>query len=326
MITANTRRLRIAFAPTGPPDRFTLAPMRPIAPITFDYSDFVGDIKTRIASARLTAARAVNSELVGLYWDIGAAKRRANYGDVLIKRLAIDLTAQFDRGFGWRNLFQMHAFYLAWPDILQTASAISIITAQENQKLQAAPAISETALTAAPSLAAIASRFAWQSTCRRSAIDFCTSAPRTDRTGMRCASTLRRWPAPLGAWAASAWRAPPSCSTSSTTPSTCPAAAAPPTGRPRLTHFPGPARCTARRLPRRGMQAHNPLGRSSGTLGAYSYVVWSPVTPPPATAGIVLSTRRTQTPAPLPGTSRTRGARLYGCCRATRTKQAQAPQ
>ena len=47
--------------------------MRPSTTIAFDYPAFVADLKTRIASARLTAARAVNSELVGLYWDIGAA-------------------------------------------------------------------------------------------------------------------------------------------------------------------------------------------------------------------------------------------------------------
>ena len=41
--------------------------MRPSTTIAFDYAAFVADLKTRIASARLTAARAVNSELVGLY-------------------------------------------------------------------------------------------------------------------------------------------------------------------------------------------------------------------------------------------------------------------
>jgi predicted nuclease of restriction endonuclease-like (RecB) superfamily len=40
-------------------------------------------------------------------------------------RLGDDLTKRFGRGFGWRNLFQMRAFYLAWPNILQTASAKS---------------------------------------------------------------------------------------------------------------------------------------------------------------------------------------------------------
>jgi predicted nuclease of restriction endonuclease-like (RecB) superfamily len=41
------------------------------------------------------------------------------------KQLALDLTARFGRGFGWWNLFQMRAFFLAWPEILQTLSAIS---------------------------------------------------------------------------------------------------------------------------------------------------------------------------------------------------------
>ena len=40
--------------------------MRP-STIAFDYAAFVGDLKTRIASARLNAARAINSELVGVY-------------------------------------------------------------------------------------------------------------------------------------------------------------------------------------------------------------------------------------------------------------------
>ena len=41
--------------------------MRPSTTIAFDYAAFVAALKTRITSARLTAARAVNSELVGLY-------------------------------------------------------------------------------------------------------------------------------------------------------------------------------------------------------------------------------------------------------------------
>ena len=57
------------------PDGLTFAPMGPSTTIAFDYAAFVADLKTRITSARLTATRAVNSELVGLYWDIGAAIR-----------------------------------------------------------------------------------------------------------------------------------------------------------------------------------------------------------------------------------------------------------
>lgn len=39
--------------------------------LSTDFRQFVTDLKSRIASARLSAARRVNSELVTLYWDIG---------------------------------------------------------------------------------------------------------------------------------------------------------------------------------------------------------------------------------------------------------------
>ncbi|MGN6827954.1 hypothetical protein [Paucibacter sp. M5-1] len=49
--------------------------MRANTALAFDDGASVADLKSRITSARLTAARAVNSELVGLYWDIGPAIR-----------------------------------------------------------------------------------------------------------------------------------------------------------------------------------------------------------------------------------------------------------
>lgn len=69
------------------------------------------------------------------YWEIGrrivefeqGGEDRAAYGEALIRRLGADLSQRFGRGFGWRNLAQMRAFYLAWPteQILQTLSAKS---------------------------------------------------------------------------------------------------------------------------------------------------------------------------------------------------------
>ena len=74
-------------------------PLRPSTTIAFDYAAFVADLKTRIASARLTAARAVNSELVGLYWDIGAVIREKQaaqgWGDAVVERLSSDLKRPF---------------------------------------------------------------------------------------------------------------------------------------------------------------------------------------------------------------------------------------
>ena len=100
--------------------------MRPSATIAFDYPAFVADLKSRIMSARLTAARAVNFELVGLYWDIGAAIRdkqaAQGWGDAVVERLSKDLKQAFPgtTGFSATNLWrmrQLHETYTS-PDFL----------------------------------------------------------------------------------------------------------------------------------------------------------------------------------------------------------------
>lgn len=36
-----------------------------------DYSNWLTEVKSRIQSARISAARSLNRELILLYWDIG---------------------------------------------------------------------------------------------------------------------------------------------------------------------------------------------------------------------------------------------------------------
>jgi hypothetical protein len=75
----------------------------------------------------------VNAAMTAAYWSIGRriveqeqrGRARAEYGSELVDHLATDLTKRFGRGFLRRNLFQMKAFYLAYPQIVQTASAQS---------------------------------------------------------------------------------------------------------------------------------------------------------------------------------------------------------
>lgn len=100
-----------------------------------DYSGIHGGIVALLEASRHAAARTINALMTASYWEIGRrivefeqdGQDRAMYGEALIKRLGADLTRQFGRGFGWRNLTQMRAFYLAWPAerILQTVSAKS---------------------------------------------------------------------------------------------------------------------------------------------------------------------------------------------------------
>lgn len=99
------------------------------------YGQIHGQIVALLDAARKASARSVNSLMTATYWEIGrrivefeqAGEERAEYGDSLLKELGTDLTRQFGRGFGWRNLTQMRAFFLAWPPerILQTPSAKS---------------------------------------------------------------------------------------------------------------------------------------------------------------------------------------------------------
>jgi predicted nuclease of restriction endonuclease-like (RecB) superfamily len=109
--------------------------MTKMATIPENYNSIRAGIVELVKTARSSAARNVNTIMTATYWEIGrrivqseqAGKKRANYGELLIKRLAKDLSASFGRGFGPRNLAQMRSFYLAWsPDkILQTLSAKS---------------------------------------------------------------------------------------------------------------------------------------------------------------------------------------------------------
>lgn len=64
-----------------------------------DYAAFFTEVKNRIQSARLQAGRAVNRELVLLYWDIGHGivdkQRTLGWGDAVVERFATDLRAEF---------------------------------------------------------------------------------------------------------------------------------------------------------------------------------------------------------------------------------------
>ena len=101
------------------------------APIAADYTAFLTEVKGRILTARFQAGRAVNRELVMLYWDIGRGivekQQTAGWGDSVVERLAADLRAEFSdlRGFSGRSVWDMKRFYLACsePEFLQQVVA-----------------------------------------------------------------------------------------------------------------------------------------------------------------------------------------------------------
>jgi predicted nuclease of restriction endonuclease-like (RecB) superfamily len=85
-----------------------------------DYTALLGEIKQRIRSAQYEALKAVNKELIALYWDIGRmiVERQAgkSWGKAVIAQLAADLQTEFPgvAGYSSRNLWYARSFYLRY--------------------------------------------------------------------------------------------------------------------------------------------------------------------------------------------------------------------
>jgi predicted nuclease of restriction endonuclease-like (RecB) superfamily len=92
------------------------------SPIPANYEQFFNQLKTRIQTAQVQAALAVNRELILLYWQIGREilqqQEQQGWGAKVIDRLATDLKKAFPevKGFSARNLRYMRAFADAYPD------------------------------------------------------------------------------------------------------------------------------------------------------------------------------------------------------------------
>lgn len=84
------------------------------------YTDLLGTIKTRIASAQYEALKTVNKELINLYWDIGRAiverQQAENWGKSVVEQLAKDLQSSFPgtTGYSSRNIWYMRNFYICY--------------------------------------------------------------------------------------------------------------------------------------------------------------------------------------------------------------------
>ena len=85
-----------------------------------DYARLLGAIKERVRTAQYEALRAVNRELVALYWDIGRMiverQQGRSWGTAVVRTLADDLQKEFPgmSGFSARNIWRMRDFFLAY--------------------------------------------------------------------------------------------------------------------------------------------------------------------------------------------------------------------
>lgn len=98
--------------------------------VSSEYRKFIEQLKARIASARLSAARAVNRDLILLYWDIGRGivekQQDHGWGEAVVEMVAADLRRAFPAmtGFSPANVWRMrqfHAVYTSEPFLAQVA-------------------------------------------------------------------------------------------------------------------------------------------------------------------------------------------------------------
>jgi ABC-type uncharacterized transport system auxiliary subunit len=84
------------------------------------YKAFVAELTARITTARLSAARTVNKDLILLYWDIGhsivAKQKTLGWGDAVVEMVSADLRRTFptNKSFSPDNLWRMRQFYVAY--------------------------------------------------------------------------------------------------------------------------------------------------------------------------------------------------------------------
>lgn len=86
------------------------------------YRVLLQEIKHRVYKAQYEALKAVNRELIVLYWDIGemivCQQKKHGWGKSVVETLALDLQNEFPgiKGFSAQNLWRMKQFFQTYSD------------------------------------------------------------------------------------------------------------------------------------------------------------------------------------------------------------------
>lgn len=110
-----------------------------------EYRRFIEDLKARVISARISAARAGNRDLILLYWDIGRGivgkQQVLGWGDAVVEMVAADLRRSFPRmtGFSPRNVWDMRRLYATY-----TAAEFLAQLAREIDQRKTTPILRQT--------------------------------------------------------------------------------------------------------------------------------------------------------------------------------------
>lgn len=82
-----------------------------------EYKEFIEEIKRRVRASQYAALKAVNKELISLYWDIGRRivelQNKSGWGKAIVETMAKDLQREFPgiQGFSAQNLWRMKQFF-----------------------------------------------------------------------------------------------------------------------------------------------------------------------------------------------------------------------
>lgn len=88
--------------------------------VSSEYLGLLKAVRERVRSAQYSALKAVNNELIHLYWDIGKMiverQFKHGWGKAIVETLARDLQAEFPgvHGFSARNIWYMRIFYVTY--------------------------------------------------------------------------------------------------------------------------------------------------------------------------------------------------------------------
>lgn len=95
--------------------------------LSHEYLNFKNEITARIRSAQYEALKAVNKEMIALYWEVGKRiteqQTASGWGKSVVENLSRDIQKEFPgiKGFGVSNMWDMARFYAEYQsdEILQ---------------------------------------------------------------------------------------------------------------------------------------------------------------------------------------------------------------
>lgn len=83
------------------------------------------DIRNIVEQGRQQAYASINASMIVTYWNVGRriveeeqqGETRAGYGDLLVKRIAEELTKDYGKTYSYRNICYYRQFYLSFSDL-----------------------------------------------------------------------------------------------------------------------------------------------------------------------------------------------------------------